>query len=92
MPSPPSTMPPPSTAPAAASGTRSRGLQRVQRLGDSLIPGQPRPRAYQRAVQSSLPTLPEAPTEDEFAVNDIEFADHFDALVQQALQQAGAAP
>jgi hypothetical protein len=36
--------------------------------------------------------MPKAPTEEEYAVNDLEFADHFDTLVQQALRQAGAAP
>ncbi|GFP59833.1 hypothetical protein TASIC1_0015000200 [Trichoderma asperellum] len=67
--------------------TRS-GLQRIERLSDSLIPGQPRPRAYPRAVQNYLPTsgllptsspLPETPA-DEFAVNELDFEDHFDLL------------
>ncbi|KAL7940758.1 hypothetical protein V8C42DRAFT_336698 [Trichoderma barbatum] len=95
---------PPSTAPAAVSSHPNRltaagyGLQHIQQLGDSLIPGQPRPRAYQRAVQMNVPTpspLPEAAIEAEeidFAVNDLEFNDHFESLVHQALQQAAIAP
>ncbi|UKZ90547.1 uncharacterized protein TrAFT101_005558 [Trichoderma asperellum] len=87
MPSPPSTAPPAVTSSRRQQTATSSGLQRIERLGDSLIPGQPRPRAYPRTVQNYLPTSSPLPERlaDEFAVNELEFADHFDALVQQAL-------
>lgn len=43
--------------------TTEYSLQRVQRLGNALIPCQPRPQAYQQAIQTELPTpspLPKA--------------------------------
>ncbi|KAL9480245.1 hypothetical protein ACSS6W_005031 [Trichoderma asperelloides] len=88
MPSPPSTAPPAVTSSRRLQTATRSGLQRIERLSDSLIPGQPRPRAYPRAVQNYLPTsgllptsspLPETPA-DQFAVNELDFEDHFDLL------------